>query len=200
MTTNQPVQKRFRPDPNPSFPPPPPRQRLEIAQYPYNSPGRFSNGSTNPSWPIRPLLDQRHESFERSNFELRSIASNHFHDRPAPPPQHHPHPLPPPHRHQGHPFPPSMPFNGGAGLRNFNPPPPPLFGAFAGNPSTPSNGYSHPQRFPPFNGSSNHFERQWNGSSSYSSIMPNKPFDGPYPNQMRGRSGPRIPNLFHRPL
>ena len=86
------VNKRFRADLNHSYP---------GANRTY---GQTMNHNSN-HWSTRPLMDdQRQQFFERSNYELRSIASNNHRD-------FHP-----------------MTFNNG--MRDY--PPPPSFGAFAG--------------------------------------------------------------------
>lgn len=86
-----PPNKRFRTDLNSSFPSanrgPRPMRHHDMEQYNYNNqqPGLYNNG--NNYWPSRhpnERQQQRQEFFERSNFELHSIASDnngHFNDR-----------------------------------------------------------------------------------------------------------------------
>jgi hypothetical protein len=74
-----PPNKRFRADLNNSFPGanrgPGPMRNYDMEQYNYNRPMSYNNGN-NP-WPNRyPNDQQRQEFFERSNFQLRSLASD----------------------------------------------------------------------------------------------------------------------------
>ncbi|CAF3359818.1 unnamed protein product [Rotaria sp. Silwood1] len=75
-----PPNKRFRADLNNSFPGanrgPGPMRNYEMNQYSYGRSAPYNNG--NDRWPSsrRPVVQQREEFFERSNFELQSLASD----------------------------------------------------------------------------------------------------------------------------
>ena len=89
--TTVPSNKRFRADLNQSFPgtnhAPGPMRNHHMGQHNYNRPGPYNNG--NNHWPSRHPNDrqqERQEFFERSNFELRTLASDnneYYGDRPA---------------------------------------------------------------------------------------------------------------------
>ncbi len=82
--------KRFRPDLNNSFPGvnrgSEQMRNYEMEQYNYGRPIPYNNG--NNRWPVRYPVEQqqRQEFFERSNFELRALASEnneYYGGRPA---------------------------------------------------------------------------------------------------------------------
>ena len=110
LIATAPVNKRFRGDFNNPFP----GDRYGGNQpYNYHQPGSFQNG--NGGWPSRPPMDeQRQEFFERSNFQLQSIATNanEYHGGRSSQPMNNAHQ----YNHQQQP-----PFNGG--IQHFNGPP-----------------------------------------------------------------------------
>lgn len=110
-----PPNKRFRTDLNNSFPGANrglrPMRQYDMEPYNYNNqqPGPYNNG--NNYWPPQHYPNerqqQRQEFFERSNFELHSIASDnngHYNDRPTYPmsrPDNNFNPNPPTHFNSG---------------------------------------------------------------------------------------------------
>jgi hypothetical protein len=86
------VTKRFCADLNNSFPSTTnhnftPVNNYHMNQYSHGPSGSYHNQNNHDNWSWRPpMAQQRQEFFERSNFELRSIASNdnhHYNGRPS---------------------------------------------------------------------------------------------------------------------